>query len=392
MYCSKWNRDCSERSQGKTWRCGDQLFRFLDHNFGEYWRSIFKAVYSRLMFWHYRYSKCHISGNNVNVDCIVVSLFCPGCALFEYVIKREYVSTDKWLNLTCAVTYCDGEAWLIGFIFKWFVNFLVYRNYVCYIIKLILLRPHVYVFFFFHFILIPLICGADVRWHPCSMIVHFISRQSLLKSTTIGCCYRAENGKDYSLSNIYVIQSTRWQTRTVYYWGILTFPKSTGALNSQVTSCLFIDTLMIQPSDSRSDQCSTTTITAQYVFRVSLISESTRIDAESPRVVAESPPRIADRPRRRTTTHARPCTTKCSGVVGSGTGGATLWTTDHWARADLTATNGRNVLFAVLLRSIRCFQIIIMFSIFWAATLHCSRDLIFVLSIFLSCDKIMMYK
>ena len=58
-------------------------------------RSIFKAVYWRSMFWHYRYSKCHISGNNVNVDCIEVSLFCPGCALFEYVIKREYVSTDK---------------------------------------------------------------------------------------------------------------------------------------------------------------------------------------------------------------------------------------------------------------------------------------------------------
>ena len=105
MYCSKWNRDRSERSQGKTWRCGDQLFRFLDHNFGEYWQSIFKAVYSRSMFWHYRYSKCHISGNNVNVHCIEVSLFCPGCALFEYVIKREYVSSDKWLNLTCAVTY-----------------------------------------------------------------------------------------------------------------------------------------------------------------------------------------------------------------------------------------------------------------------------------------------
>ena len=31
---------------------------------------------------------------------------------------------------------------------------------------------------------------------------------------------------------------------------------------------------------------------------------------------------------------------------------------DDWARADLTATNGRNVLFALLLRSLRCFQII----------------------------------
>ena len=31
----------------------------------------------------------------MNVDCIEVSLFCPGCALFEYVIKGEYVSTDK---------------------------------------------------------------------------------------------------------------------------------------------------------------------------------------------------------------------------------------------------------------------------------------------------------
>ena len=41
----------------------------------------------------------------MNDDCIEVSLFCPGCALFEYVIKRDYVSTDKRLNLTCAVTY-----------------------------------------------------------------------------------------------------------------------------------------------------------------------------------------------------------------------------------------------------------------------------------------------
>ena len=31
----------------------------------------------------------------MNDDCIEVSLFCPGCALFEYVIKRDYVSTDK---------------------------------------------------------------------------------------------------------------------------------------------------------------------------------------------------------------------------------------------------------------------------------------------------------
>ena len=57
--------------------------------------KLFIRVYSRSMFWHYRYSKCHFSGNNVNDDCIEVSLFCPGCALFEYVIKREYLSTDK---------------------------------------------------------------------------------------------------------------------------------------------------------------------------------------------------------------------------------------------------------------------------------------------------------
>ena len=31
----------------------------------------------------------------MNVDCIVVSLCCTGCALFKYVIKREYVYTDK---------------------------------------------------------------------------------------------------------------------------------------------------------------------------------------------------------------------------------------------------------------------------------------------------------
>ena len=31
----------------------------------------------------------------MNAHCIEVSVFCPGCAPFEYVIKREYVSTDK---------------------------------------------------------------------------------------------------------------------------------------------------------------------------------------------------------------------------------------------------------------------------------------------------------
>ena len=36
--------------------------------------------------------------------------------------------------------------------------------------------------FFFSFILFPLLCGVDVRWHtsPCSTVVHIISRQSLL--------------------------------------------------------------------------------------------------------------------------------------------------------------------------------------------------------------------
>ena len=41
----------------------------------------------------------------MNVDGIEVSSFFSGCALFEYVIKREYVSTDKQLILACAVTY-----------------------------------------------------------------------------------------------------------------------------------------------------------------------------------------------------------------------------------------------------------------------------------------------
>ena len=62
-----------------------------------------KLFFSQSMFWHYRYSKCHTSGNNVNVDGIEVSSFCSECALFEYVIKCEYVFTDKRLILTCAV-------------------------------------------------------------------------------------------------------------------------------------------------------------------------------------------------------------------------------------------------------------------------------------------------
>ena len=40
----------------------------------------------------------------MNVDGIEVSSFCSECALFEYVIKREYVFTDKGLILTRAVT------------------------------------------------------------------------------------------------------------------------------------------------------------------------------------------------------------------------------------------------------------------------------------------------
>ena len=43
----------------------------------------------------------------MNVDGIEVSSFCSECALFEYVIKREYVFTDKRLILACAVTYCE---------------------------------------------------------------------------------------------------------------------------------------------------------------------------------------------------------------------------------------------------------------------------------------------
>ena len=31
----------------------------------------------------------------MNVEGIEVSSFCSGCALFEYVIRHEYVSTDK---------------------------------------------------------------------------------------------------------------------------------------------------------------------------------------------------------------------------------------------------------------------------------------------------------
>ena len=41
----------------------------------------------------------------MNVDGIEVSSFCSERALFEHVIKREYVLTDKRLILACAVTY-----------------------------------------------------------------------------------------------------------------------------------------------------------------------------------------------------------------------------------------------------------------------------------------------
>ena len=64
-------------------------------SFGKY-RCLLQGCFSRnRSFHHYRYSKCHISGNKLNVDGIEVSSFCSECALFEYVIKREYVLTDK---------------------------------------------------------------------------------------------------------------------------------------------------------------------------------------------------------------------------------------------------------------------------------------------------------
>ena len=71
------------------------FFLFLDHNFGKY-RCLLQSCFSRnRSFQHYHYSKCHISRNKLNVDGIEVSSFCSECALFEYVIKREYVLTDK---------------------------------------------------------------------------------------------------------------------------------------------------------------------------------------------------------------------------------------------------------------------------------------------------------
>ena len=62
----------------------------MDHNFVKYRLCTSKRR---------RYSKYQISGNNVNVDDIEMSSFCSECALFEYVIKREYILTDKRLIL-----------------------------------------------------------------------------------------------------------------------------------------------------------------------------------------------------------------------------------------------------------------------------------------------------
>ena len=63
-------------------------------NYFDFWMTIlvntdstFKAVFLAID----RYSKCNISGNNVNVDGIDASSFCSERAIFEYVIKREYV-------------------------------------------------------------------------------------------------------------------------------------------------------------------------------------------------------------------------------------------------------------------------------------------------------------
>ena len=72
-------------------------------NFFGFWITILEntgcllqSCFSRnRSFRHYHYSKCHISGNKLNVDGIEVSSFCSECALFEYVIKHGYVLTDK---------------------------------------------------------------------------------------------------------------------------------------------------------------------------------------------------------------------------------------------------------------------------------------------------------
>ena len=78
-------------------------FRGMAINYFGFWITILantdcplQSCFSRnRSFQHYCSSKYHISGNNVNIEGIEVSYFCSVCALFEYVIKHEYVLTDK---------------------------------------------------------------------------------------------------------------------------------------------------------------------------------------------------------------------------------------------------------------------------------------------------------
>ena len=65
------------------------FFRLLDHNFGKYRRLLQRCFSRNRPFQHYRYSKCHISGNKLNVDGIEVSSFCSECALFELCNKTR---------------------------------------------------------------------------------------------------------------------------------------------------------------------------------------------------------------------------------------------------------------------------------------------------------------
>ena len=79
-------------------------------------------------------------------------------------------------------------------------------------------------FFFFSFILIPLLCGVDVWWHtpPCSTVVHMISRQSLLSTAVCLLGYRYWN---WRLKILYFVQPSSLRSSSISSFSpVLSFP------------------------------------------------------------------------------------------------------------------------------------------------------------------------
>ena len=99
-------------------RLGDQLFQFLDHNFGKYRLSTSKLVSRNRSFGIITFQSV-ISGNNLNVDGIEVSSFCSSyhtCPVFigYSPVDRSYACClNYWLigHQSCSILICN-KTWI----------------------------------------------------------------------------------------------------------------------------------------------------------------------------------------------------------------------------------------------------------------------------------------